>query len=42
MADIMEKIASMKSVINSIDTKIAEVAGVRDAYYNKINNQSNQ
>lgn len=39
MADIMEKIASMKSVIDSIDTKIAEVAGVRDAYYNKINNQ---
>jgi chromosome segregation ATPase len=39
MADIMEKIASMKAVIDSIDTKIAEVAGVRDAYYNKINNQ---
>lgn len=39
MADIMEKIASMKSVIEGIDTKIGEATLARDEYYNKINNQ---
>jgi len=39
MSDILEKMASMKSVIESIDTKIAEIASVREEYYNKINNQ---
>jgi hypothetical protein len=37
--NILEKIASMKPLIESINTKIAEVETVREKYYTKINNQ---